>query len=80
MLVNILAPIFVFAVIVLIHEGGHFLMAKFTGMKVEEFAVGFGPKLGGIKRGETFELFPWEDLTASPAWTAVIKTMTPGPS
>mgnify|MGYP000136298051 FL=1 len=53
MLVNILAPIFVFAVIVLIHEGGHFLMAKFTGMKVEEFAVGFGPKLGGIKRGET---------------------------
>ena len=53
MLVNILAPIFVFAVIVLIHEGGHFLMAKFTGMKVEEFAVGCGPKLGGIKRGET---------------------------
>uniref|UniRef100_UPI0040386779 M50 family metallopeptidase n=1 Tax=Dialister succinatiphilus TaxID=487173 RepID=UPI0040386779 len=53
MLVNILAPIFVFAVIVLIHEGGHFLMAKLTGMKVEEFAVGFGPKLGGIKRGET---------------------------
>lgn len=46
MLVNILAPIFVFAVIVLIHEGGHFLMAKLTGMKVEEFAVGFGPKLG----------------------------------
>lgn len=83
MLVNILAPIFVFAVIVLIHEGGHFLMAKLTGMKVEEFAVGFGPKLGGIK-GEKpfipFGLSPWEDSTASPAWTAVIRTMTPGPS
>lgn len=53
MLINILAPIFVFAVIVLIHEGGHFLLAKLTGMKVEEFAVGFGPKLGGVKKGET---------------------------
>lgn len=53
MLVNILAPIFVFAVIVLIHEGGHFITAKLTGMRVDEFAVGFGPKLGGLKKGET---------------------------
>ncbi len=53
MLVSILAPIFVFAVIVLIHEGGHFITAKLTGMRVDEFAVGFGPKLGGLKKGET---------------------------
>ena len=53
MLVNILAPIFVFAVIVLIHEGGHFITAKLTGMRVDEFAVGFGPKLGGLKKGES---------------------------
>nr|WP_302708851.1 RIP metalloprotease RseP [uncultured Dialister sp.] len=53
MLVNILAPIFVFAVIVLIHEGGHFITAKLTGMRVDEFAVGFGPKLGSLKKGET---------------------------
>lgn len=53
MLVSILAPIFVFAVIVLIHEGGHFITAKLTSMRVDEFAVGFGPKLGGLKKGET---------------------------
>lgn len=53
MIVSILAPIFVFAVIVLIHEGGHFLLAKLTGMRVDEFAVGFGPKLASVKKGET---------------------------
>ncbi|WP_297020894.1 RIP metalloprotease RseP [uncultured Dialister sp.] len=53
MILSILAPIFVFAVIVLIHEGGHFLTAKLTGMKVEEFSVGFGPKLGSVRKGET---------------------------
>lgn len=53
MILSIVAPIFVFAVIVLIHEGGHFITAKLTGMKVEEFSVGFGPKLGSIRRGET---------------------------
>ena len=50
MLNTILAPIFVFAVIVIVHEGGHFIMAKLTGMKVEEFAVGFGPKIFSKKR------------------------------
>lgn len=35
MLSSILAPIFVFAVIVIIHESGHFLLAKATGMKVD---------------------------------------------
>lgn len=53
MIVNILAPIFVFAVIVLVHEGGHFLLAKATGMRVIEFAVGFGPRIVSRKIGET---------------------------
>lgn len=61
MLTSILAPIIVFGLIVLIHEGGHFIMAKLTGMEVEEFAVGFGPKLWSRRRGETvysLRLFP----------------------
>lgn len=41
MIHTIVAPIIVFAVIVLVHEFGHFIMAKLTGMKVEEFAIGF---------------------------------------
>ena len=44
MLNAIIAPVIVFAIIVIVHEGGHFFMAKLTGMKVDEFAVGFGPK------------------------------------
>jgi len=38
---------------ILIHEAGHFFTAKWFGIKVEEFFVGFGPKLWSTKRGET---------------------------
>jgi len=36
-----------------VHEGGHFLMAKLTGVAVEEFALGFGPPIWTTSRGET---------------------------
>lgn len=53
MILMILVPVLVFALIVLVHEGGHFLFAKLTGMRVEEFSIGFGPKIGSFKKGET---------------------------
>ncbi|MGL5615708.1 MAG: RIP metalloprotease RseP [Sarcina sp.] len=40
-------------VIILIHEVGHFVAAKLNGVKVEEFAIGMGPKLFSIDKGET---------------------------
>ena len=40
-------------VLVLVHEWGHFIVAKKTGMRVDEFGIGFPPKLFGIKKGET---------------------------
>ena len=40
-MLTILAAIFVFGVLVTVHELGHFITAKMTGMKVEEFAIGF---------------------------------------
>jgi membrane-associated protease RseP (regulator of RpoE activity) len=43
----------VILVVVLIHEGGHFLTAKAFGIKVQEFFVGFGPRLWSFRRGET---------------------------
>jgi len=49
----LLAAIPVFALLVLIHEFGHFITAKWAGIRVEEFAIGFPPRLFGIKRGET---------------------------
>jgi len=38
---------------VFVHEFGHFIFAKRAGMKVEEFGLGFPPRIWGIKRGET---------------------------
>jgi membrane-associated protease RseP (regulator of RpoE activity) len=40
-------------IVVMIHESGHFFTAKAFKMKVEEFFVGFGPRLWSIRRGET---------------------------
>lgn len=40
-------------ILVLVHEFGHFLMAKKMGVKVEEFGIGLPPKLFGIKKDET---------------------------
>lgn len=40
-------------VLILVHEWGHFIVAKKTGMRVDEFGIGFPPKLFGIKKGET---------------------------
>jgi len=39
--------------VIFVHELGHFLVAKMVGIKVERFALGFGPRLFGIRRGET---------------------------
>jgi membrane-associated protease RseP (regulator of RpoE activity) len=40
-------------VMIMLHEAGHFVMAKRSGMKVTEFFVGFGPRLWSVRRGET---------------------------
>ena len=39
--------------IIMLHEAGHFVTAKWSGMKATEFFVGFGPRLWSIRRGET---------------------------
>ncbi len=50
---GIVVFILILALLVLVHEFGHFLMAKKTGVRVEEFGIGFPPRLFGIRRGET---------------------------
>src|SRR5262245_44661252 len=50
---NILVALVVLGVIIVIHELGHFIVAKFFKIKVETFSVGFGPRLFGFRRGET---------------------------
>ena len=53
MIITIVSAIFVFGLLVLVHEFGHFMTAKLTGMRVDEFAIGFGPKIFSQKYGET---------------------------
>ena len=50
---TIISFIIVLGVLIFIHELGHFLVAKYSGVGVEKFSLEFGPKLIGIKRGET---------------------------
>lgn len=51
---KIIIAILIFSAIILFHELGHFLLAKRAGIKVNEFSLGMGPKLFGVRKGETF--------------------------
>src|SRR5215467_1164100 len=53
LLSNIVVALLVLSVIIVIHELGHFAVAKFFKIKVETFSVGFGPRLFGFRKGET---------------------------
>jgi regulator of sigma E protease len=50
---TLISFIIVLGILIFIHELGHFAVAKACGVGVEKFSLGFGPKLVGIKRGET---------------------------
>lgn len=52
-LITIVAFIIVFSILVLAHEFGHFIAAKRSGIKVEEFGIGFPPRIWARKKGET---------------------------
>ena len=56
---SILVAIIGLGLLIVLHEGGHFLVARLCGMRVERFSIGFGPTLIGFKRGETlFQIAP----------------------
>ncbi|WXR61760.1 RIP metalloprotease RseP [Peptostreptococcaceae bacterium AGR-M142] len=58
---KILIALLVFGIIIMIHELGHFVAAKISGVKVDEFSLGMGPKLFSIQGEETLyaiRLFP----------------------
>ena len=52
-LTNLLAVVVVLGVMILVHELGHFLAAKYFGIRVEVFSFGFGKRLFGFRSGET---------------------------
>jgi regulator of sigma E protease len=58
-MVSIVIAIIGLGLLVVLHEGGHFLAARWCGMRVERFSIGFGPTLLGFKRGDTlFQIAP----------------------
>lgn len=52
-IINLLVFFLILGVIIMIHEFGHFITAKFFGVYCSEFSLGMGPKLYGKKKGET---------------------------
>lgn len=52
-LVATLVSIVALAFLIVVHEGGHFLIARLCGMRVERFSIGFGNPLVSFKRGDT---------------------------
>jgi regulator of sigma E protease len=52
-LTSVVAVVAVLGFMILIHEFGHYAMAKWLGVRVEQFAIGFGKRLIGLRKGET---------------------------
>lgn len=52
-LITVFTAIIIFAVLIFVHELGHFIAAKLLGVKVIEFALGMGPKIVSRQKGET---------------------------
>lgn len=50
---GVILAILALGLLIIVHEGGHFLVARLSGMRVDRFSIGFGPKLFSFKRGDT---------------------------
>src|SRR2546427_11632709 len=50
---TMLGIVLVLGVMILVHEWGHFIVARLFGVRVDVFSIGFGPRLFGWKRGAT---------------------------
>jgi regulator of sigma E protease len=52
-LISLVAFVAVLGFMILIHEFGHYAVAKLLGVRVEQFAIGFGKRLVGFRKGDT---------------------------
>jgi regulator of sigma E protease len=52
-LVAIVSVTLVLGIVIFVHEWGHFIAAKLSGIRVDVFSFGFGPRVFGVKRGDT---------------------------
>lgn len=61
-MITVISFVVVIGIIILFHELGHFFAAKISGVRVEEFSIGFPPKMIGKKIGETEYQLAWIPL------------------
>ena len=55
----VIIAILFFELIIIVHEGGHFIAARLMGIRVNEFSIGMGPKVFQFKKGETTYSLRW---------------------
>jgi regulator of sigma E protease len=53
MLISIISAVIILGLLIVVHEAGHFMMAKRLGIRVLRFSIGYPPRIWGIRRGET---------------------------
>src|SRR3954469_2353430 len=51
--ISFISVVVVLGILIVLHEFGHFAAAKIFGVRVEQFAIGFGKRLFGVRKGET---------------------------
>jgi len=56
---TLLVFLIVISTLVFVHEVGHFIAARKSGMRVEEFGIGFPPRIFGVRRGGTLYTVNW---------------------
>jgi regulator of sigma E protease len=52
-LISLVAVVVILGFMILIHEFGHYAVAKWLGVRVEVFSIGFGKRLVGFRKGDT---------------------------
>src|ERR1700753_3734278 len=65
-LTSTVSMLVVLGIMVLVHEFGHFAVAKLCGVRVEVFSIGFGKRLFGFRHGDTdyrLSLLPWAGMS-----------------
>lgn len=74
-IITILIALLVFLIVILVHEFGHFAVAKLVGIKVNEFAVGMGPKLFQKQKGKLYILFVFFQLVDTVLWKGKMRSL-----
>ena len=60
MIISIIAVLFTFGLVIFLHEFGHFIVCKLSGIRVEAFSFGFGKELWGKTTSCVTQSFPKE--------------------